>query len=63
MRNLSIYPITDEEIIGALEHAKARVLDEYDRYGECGGIEAVCLDEAIKRIRENPNEAILARPV
>jgi hypothetical protein len=50
MRNLTQYPITDEEIIRILEKYYSQSLTS----GLIGGIDGVCLKMAIERVRENP---------
>ena len=50
MRNILQYPITDQEIIETLERAL-----EAERAKELiGGIEMICLNRAIERVKKYP---------
>jgi hypothetical protein len=50
MRNILIFPITDEEIIDEL---KKIILTE--KCESVGGIKLICLQLAIERVLKNPN--------
>ena len=47
MRNLLQYPITTDEIVEALTQAR----DDYNVSSCIGGINGVCIDEAIRRVQ------------